>query len=252
MNVTDDLSKKAAKILVKARNSGPIENLPSDCRPKNIEEVYSIHDAVANDLGPIEGWKVGASDVNSVPICAPLLFGTIYKSPVYLDRKKFAMRGIESEIAFKFANDLPARGKPYSKNEVLESIETAYPAIEINETRYINADTVDHFTRLADNILNGALVLGPNWFDWSNLVVEKQAVELRFDGEIILSHKGGNKAVDILRLVVWIANHVQERDLEIKSGSIVTTGSWTGLKKAGATKKITTRFRDIGEVVVNF
>ena len=242
----------AAKLLVEARLSGLIKDLPNNCKPSSMSDVYAIHDAVAAKLGPVLGWKVGAKSANAEPICAPLLEGTIYSSPAQLDPQKFFMRGMESEIAFQFANDLPARDEPYTEDQVLGAIETAFPAIEINESRFVDTDTLDTMTKLADNILNGALILGQPWREWHNLVVADQMVEMRFDDELMYSHKGGNSAVDIFRLVVWIANHMRKKGPGITAGQVVTTGSWTGLHKAGKAKKVVTNFPCIGDVRVSF
>ena len=252
MNLTGNPALAAAELLIEARKSGPINDLPDNYRPTNIDDVYAIHDAVADKLGPVLGWKVGAKNATAEPVCAPLLAGTIYQSPVQLDPQKFTMRGMESEIAFHFASDLPARDKPYSKGQVLDAIDMAFPAIEINESRYVDSDALDPMTKLADNILNGALILGPPWSEWQNLVVADQPVEMRFDDKLLYSHKGGNNAVDILRLVVWIANHMRKKGPGIAVGQVVTTGSWTGLHKAGRAKKVVTSFPGIGDVTVNF
>jgi 2-keto-4-pentenoate hydratase len=252
MNSTGNPALAAAELLIEARKSGPIDDLPDNCRPSNMDDVYAIHDAVAAKLGPVLGWKVGAANATAEPVCAPLLAGTIYQSPVQLDPQKFTMRGMESEIAFRFASDLPARDEAYSKDQVLGAIETAFPAIEINETRYVDSGAVDPMTKLADNILNGALILGPPWSGWPDLAVADQPVEMRFDDELLFSHKGGNNAVDIMRLVVWIANHMREKGPGITTGQVVTTGSWTGLHKAGSAKQVVTRFPGVGDVTVRF
>lgn len=252
MNVIGMAALAAAELLIEARKTGPINNLPNDCRPTTISDVYAIHDAVAAKLGPILGWKVGAKNASAEPICAPLLAGTIYQSPIRLDPQKFTMRGMESEIAFQFASDLPARDEPYSRDQVLGSIDLAYPAIEINETRYVDSEAVDTMTKLADNIFNGALILGQPWSDWQDLVVSDQPVEMRFDDKLLFSHKGGNNAVDILRLVVWIANYVRKKGSGITAGQVITTGSWTGLHHAGKAKQVVTNFPGIGDVTVYF
>jgi 2-keto-4-pentenoate hydratase len=75
---------------------------------------------------------------------------------------------------------------------------------------------------------------------------------MRFDDKLLYSHKGGNNAVDILRLVVWIANHMSKKGPGIAAGQFVTTGSWTGLHKAGKAKQVVTNFPGIGDVTVRF
>ena len=252
MNLVGKSVLAVAELLIEARKSGPINDLPDNYRPTNMVDVYAIHDAVAAKLGPVLGWKVGAKNASVEPVCAPLLAGTIHNSPAQLAPQKFTMRGMESEIAFRFASDLPARDEPYSKDQVIDAIDMAFPAIEVNESRYVDSDALDPMTKLADNILNGALILGPPWSEWHGLVVADQLVEMRFDDKLLYSHKGGNNAVDIFRLVVWIANHMRKKGPGIAAGQVVTTGSWTGLYKAGTAKRIVTSFPGIGDVTVNF
>ena len=245
-------AQAAAELLIEARISGRIENFPEDCRPGSVEAVYAIQDAVASRLGPILGWKVGAANETATPICAPLLAGTLFDSPATLYPQAFTMRGMESEIAFRFGADLPPQSKPYEKDQVMAAIETALPAIEINESRFRDPDTVDPLSKLADNNLNGALVLGPPWAGWPGLVVAEQPVRMTFDDEVVFDHLGDNKAGDVIRLVVWMANHLGQRGHGLARGQVITTGSWTGLRPAGPARRISARFPGIGEVNVAF
>jgi 2-keto-4-pentenoate hydratase len=203
-------------------------------------------------LGPVLGWKVGAADTEAVPICAPLLAGTLYKSPASLDPELFTMRGIESEIAFRFSAALPPKNMPYLESSVLNAIDVAFPAIEICETRFLDINTVDNMSKLADNISNGGLILGSAWTKWKTLQTEKQPVEMIFDDKIIISHEGGNNAGNIIRLLVWIANHLSDRGIGISQGQVITTGSWTGLIQSGSAQNISTKFLGIGEVEISF
>ena len=248
----EDLATEAAELLIQARFSEPLIELPEYCRPKNIEDVYAIHDVVISRLGPVIGWKVGAANIDAEPICAPILTGNLFISPASLDPDSFKMRGIESEIAFKFSTDLRPKKEPYLESSILASVDAAFPAIEICETRFRNTNVVDEMSKLADNIYNGALIIGPAWPEWKNLQIEKQSVEMSFDDKIIISHKGGNNAGNIIRLLIWIVNHLSKREIGINKGQIITTGSWTGMIKSGSAKKVTTKFLGIGEVEVSF
>lgn len=251
-NVVVDRNIMAAKFLIQARISGPIDQLPEYCRPTNLEDVYAIQDAVASEFGPVLGWKVGAANTKAEPICAPLLSGTLYEAPAFLDPEAFTMRGIESEIAFRFSSALPPQIEPYTESAVLNAVEAAFPAIEVCETRYRNSDAVDSMCKHADNISNGALVLGSAWMGWRDLKIDKQPVELKFDNEVVISHYGGNSSGDIFRLVVWVANHLSQRGIGIAQGQVITTGSWTGLLPSRTARKVHTSFAGIGNVQVVF
>src|SRR3546814_1914712 len=57
----EDKTAQAARLLLDSRNHRrPIEALPEYCRPATTAQAYAIQDAVADLLGPVGGWKVGA------------------------------------------------------------------------------------------------------------------------------------------------------------------------------------------------
>ncbi len=242
----------AARLLIEARLSGSIESLPEACRPRDVAEAYAIQDAVAERLGPIEGWKVGAGGPEEMPACAPLLAGSVMVSPARLDPARYPLRGIEAEIAFRFARDLPPRESDYSRDEVTGAIESALVAIEVCECRFRDRATLDPLSKLADNNLNAALVIGEPWPGSPDLTIARQAVRLSFDDRVVVEKHGGNTAGDLIRLLVWLANHLRRRGPGIARGQVVTTGSWTGLIPAGPARHIAADFEGIGTSVVTF
>src|SRR3546814_6882211 len=69
----EDKTAQAARLLLDSRNHRrPIEALPEYCRPATTAQAYAIQDAVADLLGPVGGWKVGAKGPDAQPNCAPL------------------------------------------------------------------------------------------------------------------------------------------------------------------------------------
>ncbi len=245
-------AEAAADLLLKARRAGPIESLPESCRPRDVAESYAIQDAVAASLGPIEGWKVGAGGPEETPACAPLLAGSILASPTRLDPAHYSLRGMEAEIAFRFASGLPPRENEYSRSEVIEAIESAFVAIEVCECRFRDRSVLDPLSKLADNSLNAALVIGAPWNGWPDLAIDRQSVRLSFDDSVVAEKFGGNTSGNLIRLLVWLANHLNRRGQGIQRGQVVTTGSWTGLIPAGPARRIAAEFKDIGISIVAF
>ena len=235
----------AAGILARARRAGPIGGLPDACRPHDAAEAYAIQDALIALVGPVGGWKVGAAAPDAEPTCAPIAAATLLASPAtwpaHGDR-----RGVEAEIAFRLARDLPASGAPWNRDGVIAAIADAGPAIEICESRFVDFEAVDPWTRLADGNLNAALVLGPAWAGWRDLDPASQPVRLLVGGDPVVSQKGGNTAGDLIRLVVWLANHVAARGHPLRAGQVVTTGSWTGLRFVPAASAVEADFPGIG------
>lgn len=242
----------AAEILLRARREEPVSDFPADVRPRSTAEAYAVQDAVARTLGPVLGWKVGASAPDAEPACAPLLAGTLHQSPAVLDAAAFPLRGIEAEIAFRFGRD-PERGPGgFDRAGIIDAIATAHPAIEICESRFRDHTAIDPLTKLADNNLNGALVLGPAWADWRGLVMAAQPVAVTIDGDVVAERRGGNTAGDLFRLLVWLAEHLAQRGRGLRAGDVVTTGSWTGMHFAGVGKHVRVEFPGIGGAEVRF
>lgn len=243
--MTESDAAAAAGILMAARRDGPIEGLPAACRPRDAAGAYAIQDALIAALGPVGGWKVGAAAPDAEPACAPIAGATLLSSPATWPARG-AQRGVEAEIAYRLARDLPAAGAPWSREAVVDAIADVCPAIEICESRFVDFEAVDPWTRLADGNLNAALVLGPAWSGWRTLEPASQPVRLVVDGAAAAEQEGGNTAGDLLRLVVWLANHLAARGHSLRAGQVVTTGSWTGLRFVPAASAVEAEFPGIG------
>jgi 2-keto-4-pentenoate hydratase len=245
--------KQAAARLIKARESGKgLERLPVKLSPQNLEEAYAVQDAVIEELGPIGGWKVGARGPEALPNCAPLARQLILSQGEAVPAQWLRLRGVEAEIGFKLGADLPPRDKPYEIADVAAHIESVHPTLEIVESRFINFRVVEAMSVLADSNSNGALIVGP-----AVAAPPKKAdrythlnVALRFDGVDKVRAMGGNPAVDLLRLLAWLANHAAARCGGLKRGEIVTTGSHTGMEFAPAGTRVEADFVGMGGVAV--
>ena len=246
---------KAAEALVAARRTLlPINDLPSDAQPEGDSEAYAIQDGVVALLGePIAGWKVGAANPTATPNAAPLLQPLISPSPVRLSHpKSVPVLGIEAELAFRFAKDLPARAIPYARDEIAGAIASLHPAIEVVGTRFANRDAVSAAARLADFQSNGHFVFGPEIKAWKQVDPTRQAIALEIGGKTVAKTVGGNAAVDLFRLLIWLVDHAGKRGRGIKAGDVVTTGSCTGIKYARPGDAVRASFAGLGEVTVTF
>ena len=244
---------RAAQVLVAARaRRSNVPPFPDELRPLSMRDGYAIQDAVADAIGPIGGWKVGAKDATAEPSCAPLCAAWIVASPATFERDRFSRRGIEAELAFTFARDLPASAKAYDQRDIIAALATVHPAIEVVDSRFADMQTADPLSQLADSLSHGALVVGsgialPAAFD-----VARQGVELRFGDALQFSGTNSNSAGNPLRLLAWLANHAVERRGGLRRGDVVTTGSWSGLRFAEPGTRVAARFAGIGDVSVTF
>src|SRR4051794_28408489 len=116
---------------------------------------------VAHRLGPVVGWKVGSATLHSEPFRAPIHEATLRIEDPRLPADLFHVIGVEAEIVYRFARDLPPRATPYARDEVLAAVGSMHPAVEIVDTRFSAFGSVDALSQRADQQNHGALSVGP-------------------------------------------------------------------------------------------
>src|ERR1700677_4557936 len=138
----NDRMRQAAEILLEARRElTPIVELPEALKPHTLEEAYALQDIMAEAVGPIGGWKVGAPSPEATPLFSAMPFwGGYGSSGVHVTDSFRRLRGVEAEIAFLLGQDLPVREQPYSQDEVRAAIASAHPAIELLESAFVDPD----------------------------------------------------------------------------------------------------------------
>lgn len=241
---------EAVRHLCGARRGPPLHELPLGCRPQTDAEAYQIQEAVARQLGEtIGGWKVGAASAASASFCAPIWMRMIRPSPASYVAEELRLIGIEAEIAFRLGRDLPARAAAYDRAEVTVGA-ALHPAIEVVDSRYADFRSLDRLSILADNFSNGGLVYGPAVPDWEQLDLASTAIMVTEDGEPFADSSQASGRDPITALVDF-ANLMNGRG-GVKAGTIVTTGSWTGLVFTRRGAQIVADFGPLGRVEVVF
>jgi 2-keto-4-pentenoate hydratase len=219
---------KAVQQLLEARRSGvqarPVGDVPDRAA------VYAIQDGVAKATGQTQGWKTGARTPTAEPNCAPLLAGTLVRSPATFDGKAMHMIGVEIEISFHIVKDIAARAEPVSREEALTAVGDAFVGMEVVDTRWADFKSLDPEWLLADNQMNHALVIGSPIKDWKGLDWPTLQVRLTIDGKVEVDQKGGLGGIDPVRPLAWTIDHAVRTRGGIRAGQAITTGSWTGLR----------------------
>jgi len=248
-----DRARRAARVLLKARQSGVrLHALPDDVRPTTSAEAYAIQDVVIQEIGAIGGWKVGAKSPSAEPNCAPLPAALILRSPQLFAAKTFALNGVEAELAFTVARDLPRRSAPYHEAEMPAAMASMHPAIEVVDSRFLDLANTDALSLLADFQSHGALVLGTGIGLPHSFAFDEQMVRLDSEGVRVIEAKGSNAAGNLARLLAWLANHAAARSRGLRRGDVITTGSWTGLRFCSPGTRVHADFPSIGTVEVGF
>ena len=241
----------AARI-IRAHRTRETFDVPAGDAPASTDEAYAVQDSVAEVLWRQAGdaicaWKTGGPNAEATPVAAPIPQSKLFRSPVALQGKDFNVIGIEAELAYSLAHDLPPRATPYTEADVVAAIDSIHAAIEVCDSRLRNWRTADPLSKLADNQMNGALVVGDGLGDWQRVRPERQSVTVEVDGETWGEAAGSHPYGNPLRLLPWLANHCAAR-----CGDIITTGAWTGMHLVAPGAVVIAGFPNIGEVRVRF
>ncbi|MBV8652101.1 MAG: fumarylacetoacetate hydrolase family protein [Alphaproteobacteria bacterium] len=246
--MTDDRVSRAASLLLAARKSGKGTAFPEDIRPRNMDEVYAIQSAVAREIGPIQGWKTGAPSPEAEAAYAPIF--TVVPSPASFPAAGQKLFGIEAEVAFRFARNLPRRGTPYTRADIIAAIASAHPVIELVDTRFADWKSTDALSKVADFQSNAALIYGAEIPGWQDLELVRPPITITANGAPLGKTKG-NSGGDPLRLVTDLANHCAATGEGLRAGTMVTSGSITGIDFAKAGDKVVADFGRLGTVRVD-
>ena len=145
--------EKIAALLLQAHANGWLVTPADGPELTDLAEAYRAQDIVARALGSgarVAAWKVIPPQSGEEPRAAPIPPGKVFDSPARVSARGLHMIGIEGEIAFRFARDLPARGAPYADDEVAAAVSEALVAIEICDTRLAGWKDAPPLWKLAD------------------------------------------------------------------------------------------------------
>ncbi len=217
----------AADMLLAARREPARRLAALPQPPADQQAAYAIQQAVMRQLGEIGGWKVGSAGPDGPITCAPLPASSIIASPARTPQRDCPDRAVEAEIAVRIGTSLPPRHEPYAEAEILGAVASAHPAIELLQSRYLDADAVGPLSQLADAASNFGLVWGDAIPDWEQVDFSAEAVRVLVNGQEVKRGRA-NPGGSMTRMLVWLANEGARWAGGLKAGAFVTTGSWTG------------------------
>lgn len=242
--------EEAAGLLVRARSGPRLARLPESCHPATVEEAHAIQEAAAAQLGEtIAGWKVALTPDGEVARGA-LVQSRVVASGASLPASQMPLLGVECEVAFRFERALPARTAPYGYEEVAAAV-TAFPAIEVVDSRFHTYPSTPLLDRIADFMSNGAFVRGADIPAWRSVDLVRLDVELVVDGESVVRRMGGHNAKDPLLPALALVNDLRTLG-GVAAGKAVTTGTYTGLHHVKPGQAVEAVFHGVGTVTVRF
>jgi 2-keto-4-pentenoate hydratase len=246
-----DLATMLADARREGRQVAPPAGLPLDA-----EAGYAVADDVAARLGwDRRGWKVAATTPEmqrrlraSEPTRGPIYARFVHESPAVMPFAPLLDPIVECEIVLRLDHALPARAEAWTDAEVAAAVGAAHGGIEVAECRF-PMDTLPPMPAiLADGAGNGRYVIGPEIRDGDLAALP---VVLEVDGVVRRTGTGAEAMGHPLRVLHWLAEALRRRNEGLPAGSLVSTGTCTGMLRPRAGQHLRARFGDACEVLLD-
>lgn len=247
------------------RAKAPLPPTPPEIDGASLDEAYAMQEALQDCLilerGAIAGYKIALTTPVMQRLmgvdqpCAGAIFArTIHAAPAVLSCGDFGRVAVECEIAVRLGADLPARARPYTREEVAAAVEAILPAIELIEDHGCDRyKEVGARALIADNAWNAGCVLGPAVTGWRALDLADVTGAMAINGAEIGRGRGG----DVMNghpfhALAWVADTVAARGRPLRRGMIVLTGSVVSTQWPKRGDTVTVSFAGLGEASARF
>jgi 2-keto-4-pentenoate hydratase len=243
------------------QHGGRIIGLSGGRRPLTREEGYAIQARLERRSAfPLFGWKIAAtSDAGQAhiavdgPLAGRLLVERVFENGSRLQFGSNHMRVAEAEFAFRMACDMPPRTTRYVLDEVLASVATLHPAIEVPDSRYVDFTAVGAAQLIADNACAHQFVVGPPASgSWRSMDLAGHRVIGSVEGRLEREGVGANVLGDPREALTWLMNELSQLNLTVRAGQVVTTGTCLAPLPIGPGDHVRCDFGELGTVEVSF
>lgn len=254
-------TSELARPLWAARLSAAVVDPASVTLPGNIEEAYEIQSEIVRISGHRAcGFKVGSTSIEAQrllgtdePGSGALLVPFVYDAPATIAISDAHMPAVEGEFAYRLSKPLPPREEAYDREEVASAIGAIAGAIEVVGTRFAGGlPGKGRLLTTADGGVNIALVLGPWSSNWRRWEVPGHAVSMTVNGALTGQGTGSRALGDPMNVLIWLANQQSRVGRGLDAGTIVTTGTCTGLDPVRVGDRAMADFGRLGSVAVMF
>jgi 2-keto-4-pentenoate hydratase len=250
-----DVREKAERIVELFRGRRPIEILPADLYPANLDEAYAIRRAFqeieeTEGRGAIAGYKIGLTTPVMQKLCGvgEPCYGAIFAHQVHHRRAELAAAdycrlGVETEIAFRLGDDPPQGNGP---GEIASAVESCMAAIELIEDLHYDYKRLDAAAMVAGNVWNAGVVLGTPVIDWRTRDLARATARLLINGQEIGGGKGGDVMGHPLNALAWLADMLAAEGTPLRRGMIVMTGSMVPIRYPAAGDRVLVEVSGLG------
>lgn len=196
------------------------------------EVQFAVHDLFAAAGDKFSGWKVALTlpqQYEPLKLSGPVFAG-IYQSGLResgaVFEKGWPLKpGIEPELVARISKDAPAGGAPHSAESIRAHVGNLYCGMELVDNRYLDVTKMTGPARIADNVLQAALVVGTEIKDWQKLDFPHLKGRSLLDGKELAHGLGSAVMGSALISLAWLANKLNAHGRHLKAGDLVLTGS---------------------------
>jgi len=257
--------EQAADLLARCRlERQPLDALPAHLLPADEQEAYAIQELLharlsAAGMGPVSGFKIGCTTavmqafLNIPNPCAGGVFErTVHQSPAQIRHADFVRVGVECEIVARLGADLPARARPYVRDEVAAVVTAVIPGMEIVDARYVDYSRLDTPTLIADDFFDAGVVLGPENTDWRGIDLAAIGGVTRINGAEVGRGAGRDVMGHPFEALAWLANQRSARGQHLPAGCFVFLGSVVETKWVASGDRVVMDIEGLGRVEAAF
>jgi 2-keto-4-pentenoate hydratase len=250
-----DPRQKAERIGELFRRRRPTEVLPAELYPASIDEAYAIQRTFreieeARGRGAIAGYKIGLTTPVMQKLCGvdEPCYGSLFASEVHHRRAEISAReycriGVETEIAFVLAHDLPNGS---GSGPLAAAVESAMAAIELIEDLRFDYRRLDAVALVAGNVWNAGAVLATPVSEWRALDLARITARLSINGREIGIGTGSDVMGHPLNALAWLADKLAAVGTPLRRGMIVLTGSIVPIQYPAAGDRLLVEVSGLG------
>ena len=257
----DDI-ERVAQVLREAEEAraaiGPASDLVDGGLSLDAAHAVCEHNVARRiDAGErIAGYKVGFTNI---PVREKMglpdsTYGYLFEDMVLGSGGSLAMDEliapkIETEICFRLKSDLAGAG--LGVDDVLAATDAVSASFEVCDARILDwkCPYPDFF---ADNGFSARIVLSGQWFPVGDVDLLGETVKLSKDGEVFAEGKGEMALGHPANAVSWLAGKLAQRDLGLKAGDLVMTGTLTPITPIDTGSTYEGAFSTLGSVTKLF
>lgn len=228
----------AAIALVDARLNGPvIDHLPATLCPPDEAAAYDLQETVhqllvASGFGPLAGHKIGCTTVVmqqylgiGQPCAGGVFSSTVFSRSGLFTRGPAVRLGVECELAVTLGSDMPPRPKGYRVEEVVRGVAASHCAIEVVADRYVDYQSLDTPTLIADDFFNSGAVLGIANSTYAPTALAGCEARMLINGTEVGRGQGTDILGEPLEALAWLATMRAARGEMLRAGEFVLLGS---------------------------